>query len=268
MAVVPGEKVGGIGLRPARPERLPSGLDSGPSTAIQGGVWTPPKRGGKLALTDRAFPVASTPGAWDMARPKPLADLLDICLGPALAAQGFASADILAAWPDIVGPRLAAACRPVRIEWSRRGLRDRDERPQPALLVVRVEGAFALELQHVAPLLIERINAYYGWRCIGRIVLKQGPVRRAHPAPAKPAPARRARTPAHRRRARRRRRGRPAHRPRPARLGRPGETRPRGDVSAEAATGSRASLPWAAPRLNPKAMLSPFSGVRHDDHAA
>jgi hypothetical protein len=123
-----------------------------------------------------------------MARPKPLADLLDVCLGPALAAQGFASADILAAWPGIVGPRLAAACRPVRIEWSRRGLRDRDERPQPALLVVRVEGAFALELQHVAPLLIERINAYYGWRCIGRIVLKQGPVRRAPPAPAKPAP--------------------------------------------------------------------------------
>ena len=124
-----------------------------------------------------------------MARPKPLADLLDVCLGPALAAQGFASADIIAAWPDIVGPRLAAACQPVRIEWSRRGLRDRDERPQPATLVMRVEGAFALEVQHVAPLLMERINAYYGWRCVGRIVLKQGPVRRAVASPsAKPAP--------------------------------------------------------------------------------
>lgn len=124
-----------------------------------------------------------------MARPKPLADLLDVCLGRALAAQGFASADIIAAWPEIAGARLAAACRPVRIEWGRRGLRDRDERPQPAVLVVRVEGAFALELQHVAPLLIERVNAYYGWRCVGRLVLRQGPVRRAEPpAPAKPAP--------------------------------------------------------------------------------
>src|SRR5215207_4164978 len=100
-----------------------------------------------------------------MARPKPLADLLD------------------------VGPRLAAACQPIRIEWSRRGLRNRDERPQPAMLIVRVEGAFALELQHVAPLLMERINAYYGWRCVGRIVLKQGPVRRVSSlTPAKPAP--------------------------------------------------------------------------------
>ena len=123
-----------------------------------------------------------------MARPKPLADLLDVCLGPALAAQGFASADIIAAWPEIVGPRLAAACQPIRIEWSRRGLLNRDERPQPAMLIVRVEGAFALELQHVAPLLMERINAYYGWRCVGRIVLKQGPVRRAAPLPPiKPA---------------------------------------------------------------------------------
>jgi hypothetical protein len=121
-------------------------------------------------------------------RPRPLADLLDACLAPALRAQGFASADIIAAWPEIVGPRLAAACQPIRIEWSRRGLRNRDERPQPAMLIVRVEGAFALELQHVAPLLMERINAYYGWRCVGRIVLKQGPVRRAAPLPPiKPA---------------------------------------------------------------------------------
>ena len=68
-----------------------------------------------------------------MARPKPLADLLDVCLGRALAAQGFASADILTAWPEIAGARLAAACRPVRIDWGRRGLRDRDERPQPVV---------------------------------------------------------------------------------------------------------------------------------------
>jgi len=53
---------------------------------------------------------------------------------------------------------------------------------------VRVESAFALEVQHVAPLLIERINAYYGWRCVGRIVLKQGPVRRPHPASVEPVP--------------------------------------------------------------------------------
>jgi hypothetical protein len=44
--------------------------------------------------------------------------------------------------------------------------------------VIRVESAFALELQHLAPTVIDRVNTYYGWRCIGKLVLKQGPVRR------------------------------------------------------------------------------------------
>ena len=120
-----------------------------------------------------------------MARPKPLADLIDACLGPALAAQGFAAADILVAWPDIVGERLARFTQPLRIEWPRGAARDRDTRPEPATLVVRTESAFALEMQHLAPVVVERVNAHYGWRCVGRIVLKQGPVKRATlPAPA------------------------------------------------------------------------------------
>jgi hypothetical protein len=123
-----------------------------------------------------------------MARPKPLADLIDACLGPALAAQGFASSDIIVAWPDIVGERLANFTQPLRIEWPRgAGARDRDARPEPATLLVRVESAFALDMQHLAPLVIERVNAHYGWRCVGRVVLKQGPVKR--PAtPLSPAP--------------------------------------------------------------------------------
>jgi hypothetical protein len=113
-----------------------------------------------------------------MARPKPLADLIDTCLGRSLASQGFAASDVIVAWPDIVGDRLARSCQPIRLDWPRRA-RGLDERPQPATLVVRVESAFALEMQHLAPLVIERVNAYYGWRCVGRLVLKQGPMPRA-----------------------------------------------------------------------------------------
>lgn len=119
-----------------------------------------------------------------MARPKPLADFVDRCIGPALAAQGFAASDVVVAWPEIAGERLAAFSRPMKLEWPKRGGHDPRDRPEPATLVVRVEGAFALEMQHVAPLLIERINARYGWRAVRRIVLKQGPV----PRPAGPRP--------------------------------------------------------------------------------
>ena len=118
--------------------------------------------------------------------PKPLADFLDSCLGPALAAQGFAANDVLAAWPDLVGERLARYCQPIRIDWPRRSRLDPAARPEPATLQIRVESAFALELQHLAPLVIERVNTHYGWRCVGRIVLKQGPVRRSRARPKTP----------------------------------------------------------------------------------
>ena len=111
-------------------------------------------------------------------QPKPLADLMSQCLGPALAAQGFAATDIISAWPEIAGERLSRYSQPIRIDWPRRARRDAETRPEPGALQIRVESAFALEFQHLAPVIVERINAHYGWRCIGRLVLKQGPIRR------------------------------------------------------------------------------------------
>jgi hypothetical protein len=125
-----------------------------------------------------------------MARAKPLADFIDSCLGPSLAAQGFAASDVIVAWPEIVGERLSAFTQPLKIEWKRRPPNgDPDARPEPAALVMRVESAFAIEVQHLAPLIVERVNSHYGWRCVGRIVIKQGPVRRAEPAGRAPAPS-------------------------------------------------------------------------------
>ena len=129
-------------------------------------------------------------------RAKPLAEFVDDCLGPALARQGFSGADIVGSWAEIVGERLAAASQPIRVEWPRRRPGIESGRTDPATLVVRVEGAFALELQHLAPVVTERVNAFYGWRCVGRIVLKQGPIPQrplpaAPPRPLAPADARR-----------------------------------------------------------------------------
>lgn len=119
------------------------------------------------------------------ARSRPLADLIDACIGPTLQAQGFAASDILVAWSEIVGARLADSCQPLKLEWRRRGgALDRQARPEPATLVVRVESAFALEMQHLAPVILERVNTHYGWRCVGKLVLKQGRVRRAAPRSA------------------------------------------------------------------------------------
>lgn len=118
---------------------------------------------------------------------KPLADLIDDCLAPALAAQGFAGRAIVSLWPEIVGERLGERSRPLKIDWPRRRPAP-GEASEPATLVVRVEGAFALEMQQLAPLVLERVNTHLGWRAVGKLVLKQGPVEAPMPKPAPPPP--------------------------------------------------------------------------------
>lgn len=120
---------------------------------------------------------------------RPLSDLIDACIGPALAAQGFSAADIVVGWDDIVGDVLAAHSEPIRIQWPHRPSgAPADQRPEPATLHVRVEGAFALEFQYLIPVVIERVNTRYGWRCIGRVIIKQGPVKRIEPSKPQPEP--------------------------------------------------------------------------------
>lgn len=111
-------------------------------------------------------------------RVRQLAELIEPCLGRVVAKQGFSGADILVSWPEIVGERLGALSQPVKVDWPRRPRDGARASSEPGALVVRAESAAALELQHLAPLVIERVNAFYGWRCIGRLVLKQAPVGR------------------------------------------------------------------------------------------
>lgn len=108
---------------------------------------------------------------------RPLADLVLPCIDPVLARQGFGEADVLMHWPEIVGPRLAGQCQPLKLQWRSRGSKpDPEGRIEPATLIVRVQGAFAIELQHMAPTVIERVNGYLGWRCVGKLALRQGPL--------------------------------------------------------------------------------------------
>lgn len=123
------------------------------------------------------------------ARSRSLAELTRDAVNPTAAKLGFGEADILLHWDEIAGERLAQVCEPQRLQWPARAPnRPPDAQPDPAALVLTVEGAFALEVQHLAPLLMERVNARLGWRCIGRILIRQGPVRRRRVARHKPAP--------------------------------------------------------------------------------
>lgn len=107
---------------------------------------------------------------------KPLADLLKCALDPLLARRGFSQSGLILYWDEIAGQRLAEHSQPVKLAWPTRG--SKDEKAL-ATLFLRVEPGFGLEFQHLRPVIIDRINAHLGWRCVGKVTLKQEPLERS-----------------------------------------------------------------------------------------
>ena len=111
-----------------------------------------------------------------------MAALLSGLTGRALGRRGFATASVITDWPVIVGPELAAQSQPDRLVFPR-GARDR------GTLHIRVDGPLATELMHLEPLVIERVNAHFGYAAVAQIRLHRAPLRRPSPKrPPKPPP--------------------------------------------------------------------------------
>jgi hypothetical protein len=123
--------------------------------------------------------------------PRPLSDFTAATLNDALKTQGFASAEIISRWADIAGPEVAAHSEPIKINWPRAQKTPDDAPPEPATLVLRVEGPMALEIQHLSAVILERVNRFFGWQAIGRLTLRQAPLRHRdkpkNPPPPDPA---------------------------------------------------------------------------------
>jgi len=96
---------------------------------------------------------------------------------PAYKKFGFAEPHILAHWEAIVGSSLAAYAQPVKLTFPT------GQRRQ-GLLTIEVSGAAALEIQHLEPQILQRINSYYGTATVGRLRMIRSSVgqRRRHPA--------------------------------------------------------------------------------------
>jgi hypothetical protein len=103
----------------------------------------------------------------------------------AFARYGFAYADLITQWPAIVGDDVAQWSEPERIRWPRAGA---DERKQGGTLVILVTPGRGLDLQHQTPLIIDRINAFYGYSAIAQVRIRQGALNRKK-APSRALPA-------------------------------------------------------------------------------
>jgi len=107
---------------------------------------------------------------------KPLAAFMPEIIEEALAARGLSEASLVADWPAIVGDTIACYARPIQLQWPRAAKRDPEARIAPSTLVLRVDGAFALEAQHNAAVIVARVNAHLGWRCVEKLAFRQGPL--------------------------------------------------------------------------------------------
>jgi hypothetical protein len=136
-----------------------------------------------MAEEGKAIDTASrvAPVARHVYGPRPIGALLPSLTRPAFRRQGPAAAQILADWPLIIGPELAAITQPRRLA---RGT-----------LTIACSGPVAMELQHLAPELMARINAQLGAEPVQRLRFVQTVLRRvplAGPTAPPSAAARRA----------------------------------------------------------------------------
>ena len=99
----------------------------------------------------------------------PVGSILNLATAKVFRRRGFGEGDVLTRWPDIVGPELAVLTAPEKLQRQRGDLAG-------AILHIRVNGAVALELQHKTPIVLERINAFFGYRAVDGLKLVQGPL--------------------------------------------------------------------------------------------
>ena len=90
---------------------------------------------------------------------------------------GFVQSSIVSRWSEIVGERYAKVSSPesIRFPAGRKG---------GGALTLLVEGAHAPLIQHLAPMIIERVNRFFGYEAINRVVFS-----RASPRPRSPRPS-------------------------------------------------------------------------------
>ncbi|MBL6618366.1 MAG: DUF721 domain-containing protein [Reyranella sp.] len=94
-------------------------------------------------------------------------------------------ARLRAEWSAVVGAELARICRPEALTASRGA---RSSSGAGKILRLRVSGAAALEVQHMAGQIVERVNGYFGHKMIDDIRLVQGAIGTPAATPPRPAP--------------------------------------------------------------------------------
>jgi hypothetical protein len=95
---------------------------------------------------------------------------------------GFVQSAVVSRWGEIVGEKYAKVSCPESIRFPM-------GKKSAGVLTLIVEGAHAPLLQHIAPMVMERVNRFFGYEAVNRIVFKQGKLPAIPAKPVRPAVA-------------------------------------------------------------------------------
>lgn len=108
-------------------------------------------------------------------------DLVGNISGMAFKRFGFVQGAVVHRWGEIVGERYARVSLPESIRFPQ-------GRKSGGTLTLLVESAHAPLIQHLAPMIMEKVNAFFGYGAISKVVFRQGKVPQPEKAPARPKP--------------------------------------------------------------------------------
>ena len=111
--------------------------------------------------------------------PRPFAQEAGALLSHHLGARGFAQIELVTRWSEIAGRELSEHCFPYRL--SAGGA-------SGATLTLVADDRAALELQHQAPKIIDKINGYFGRAVVSKIKVVAGDIPRPHAGRARARP--------------------------------------------------------------------------------
>src|SRR3954447_24152067 len=92
---------------------------------------------------------------------------------------GFVQSSIVSRWAEIVGERYAKVSSPesIRFPTGKKG---------GGALTLLVDGAHAPLIQHLTPMIVERVNRFFGYEAVNRVIFRQGKQPSARPALKRP----------------------------------------------------------------------------------
>ena len=109
-------------------------------------------------------------------RARSAGELVGAAGDPSFRRFGFVQGSIVSRWAEIVGERYARVSSPESIRFPA-------GKKAGGVLTLMVDGAHAPLIQHLTPMIVERVNRFFGYSAINRIVFRQG-----RPAAAVPKP--------------------------------------------------------------------------------